>query len=133
METKYHAPDITCSGCANTIRKRLQQVPGVEEVEVDVAAKNFTVRHAPTVSAQEMEVSLQEIGYPVTPSGNGHHHGHGERGHTHIVSQGDVPAGHVKDPVCGMIILPEEAAGTSERNGQTIFFLLTFLQEEIRR
>ena len=42
-----HAPAIECEGCANSIKRTLGKLPGVREVEVDVAGKNITVRYVP--------------------------------------------------------------------------------------
>jgi P-type Cu+ transporter len=36
-----------------------------------------------------------------------------------------------KDPVCGMQVDPQKAAGTSEYEGKTYYFLLSRLQEEV--
>ena len=44
--------------------------------------------------------------------------------HDHAVET-ESSAAEVLDPVCGMMILPEDAAGTAEHKGQTYHFCST--------
>ncbi|MES2462696.1 MAG: heavy metal-associated domain-containing protein, partial [Armatimonadota bacterium] len=39
----FSAPDISCGGCANAIRRSLGTVPGIKDINVDVEAKTVTV------------------------------------------------------------------------------------------
>ncbi len=43
--TTFSAPDIECQGCASAIKKAVGNVPGVSQVNVDVAAKTVAVTH----------------------------------------------------------------------------------------
>lgn len=56
-QTVFHAPAIHCDGCANAIKRSLGRLPGVESVQVDVAAKRVEVEHDP---AQTTEAALRE-------------------------------------------------------------------------
>jgi copper chaperone len=40
---QYAVPSIVCDGCAELLNERLSGVPGVDAVNVDVAAKTVTV------------------------------------------------------------------------------------------
>lgn len=62
--------NIKCGGCANTIRKRLQALPGVGEVEVMVAEGKVRVAADESQRAAVVETLLQ-AGYPETGSAQG--------------------------------------------------------------
>ncbi len=112
METTFTAPGITCEGCAGTIKKTLSSVPDVSEVSVDVSTKTVTIRHGEGVRLEAMKDALARVGYPVSdaPPRDHRHPAHAGSGKT------------VKDPVCGMDVDPETAAGRSDHAGKTYFF-----------
>jgi P-type Cu+ transporter len=112
METTFRAPGISCQGCANTIEKALGTIPDVSRVSVDVAKKTVTVSHGERVERETLEGALAGAGYPTAADGHAHHH-HPSRGGATAT---------VKDPVCGMDVDPENAAGRSEHAGRTYFF-----------
>lgn len=60
--TTVTAPDITCGGCANAIKNAFGRVEGVEQVDVDVAAKQVTVRG--TVNKDRVLDVLDKAGFP---------------------------------------------------------------------
>ena len=64
-QTIVTAPDIVCGGCASSIKKALNNVEGVSEVEVDVATKKVTVNHSETVSRERIVDALDRAGYSV--------------------------------------------------------------------
>ena len=64
-QTVVTAPDITCGGCASSIKKALGNVEGVCEVEVDVATKKVTVSHDENVSRERIVDALDRAGYAV--------------------------------------------------------------------
>lgn len=68
MEARYHAPDIECDGCANSIKRALGRVAGIQSVEVDVAAKDVSVRFDAPASAHDVEEALDQAGFPVSVS-----------------------------------------------------------------
>lgn len=39
----FKVPDMTCGGCAASVRKALGAVDGVEEVQIDLATKDVRV------------------------------------------------------------------------------------------
>ena len=63
--TTVTAPDITCGGCANAIKNAFGRVDGVSEVDVDVAAKQVTVRHEPSIDRNRIVSVLDQAGFPV--------------------------------------------------------------------
>lgn len=66
MTTTLTAPSISCGGCANAIRRALGTVPGVSDVDVDVAQKTVTVTHEEEATLRETIVAaLDRAGFPV--------------------------------------------------------------------
>lgn len=68
MKRNYRAPEIHCHSCAGLIRETLDGVPGVSDVQVDVAQKTITVEYAepePSQANPEQKVLqlLEEEGY----------------------------------------------------------------------
>lgn len=62
--------NIKCGGCANTIRKRLQALPGVDTVEVMIEEGKVRVEADDSRRAAVVE-SLLQAGYPETGSAQG--------------------------------------------------------------
>src|SRR5271165_4775753 len=113
METRFTAPNITCEGCAGTIKKALGAIPGVSSVSVDVATKAVTIDHGDNVPREGIDAALNGIGYPAADSS-------ADRPHDGGSSPPRVET--VRDPVCGMEIDPAAAAGRSEFAGTTYSF-----------
>jgi|GEM_PF-747406 len=67
--TTVTAPDIVCGGCASSIKNALGNLAGVENVEVDVAAKTVTVEHSEAASRDSIVVALDRAGYAVQQDG----------------------------------------------------------------
>lgn len=59
---------MTCALCPVTVRKAMEQVDGVVEVEVDYETKTATVRFddAKTTESKIAQAST-DVGYPATP------------------------------------------------------------------
>ena len=66
MENTLHAPDIQCDGCANSIKRALGRIAGIESVEVDVPAKNVTVKYEAPADLAGIESALDRAGFPVS-------------------------------------------------------------------
>src|SRR5271157_334846 len=105
METRFTAPDITCEGCAGTIKKALGAIPGVSNVSVDVATKAVTIDHGEGVARAAIDAALKGVGYAA--AGNSAYRPNDGGMSTPRVAR-------VRDPVCGMEIDPARAAGRSE-------------------
>ena len=61
--TTVTAPDITCGGCANAIKNAFGRVEGVEQVDVDVATKQVTVRHGGGIDKGTIVDVLDKAGF----------------------------------------------------------------------
>ena len=60
-----HTPAISCDGCAQSIKRSLGRLPGVQDVRVDVESKNVSVRYdQDTTSAQAIHDRLTQAGFP---------------------------------------------------------------------
>ena len=60
-----HAPDISCGGCANAIKRSLGSVPGVQTVDVDIPGKNVTVEYdTAQLNDSDLRARLEKAGYP---------------------------------------------------------------------
>jgi copper chaperone len=62
--------NIKCGGCANSIRKKLEALEGVDAVEVDVEAGVVSVE-APESALSEVKQALAKMGYPEVGSAEG--------------------------------------------------------------
>ncbi|HIQ40058.1 MAG TPA: heavy-metal-associated domain-containing protein [Sulfurivirga caldicuralii] len=62
--------NIKCGGCANSIRKALLALPGVEEVDVDIEAGRVAVQGDEETRAAVVE-ALGRMGYPERGSVSG--------------------------------------------------------------
>ncbi len=61
-----NVPDISCEHCERTVTQALSPVAGVQEVRVDIPAKQVHVTHdAEAVGVDQMRAILQEEEYPV--------------------------------------------------------------------
>jgi P-type Cu+ transporter len=105
METRFTAPDITCEGCAGTIKEALGAIPGVSSVSVDVATKVVTIDHGEKVPREAIDAALKGVGYPAADD-SAHRPNDGGMSTPRVA--------RVRDPVCGMEIDAASAAGRSE-------------------
>lgn len=63
--------NLSCSGCVNTITKKLTSIIGVEKVEVDLETNNVSVNHIESVNREQLTQMLLSIGYPEATEKNG--------------------------------------------------------------
>ena len=67
MKYKFQVENIRCGGCANTIAKKLIEINGVEDVDINVEDKQVIVTTKPTIDAeihQALGERLLKLGYP---------------------------------------------------------------------
>ena len=57
--------DITCGGCAGSIKNALGKMEGIRNVEVDVDTKMVSIEHGAHISREQIEAKLDDIGFPV--------------------------------------------------------------------
>jgi copper chaperone len=55
--------DMTCGGCAASVRKAVSQVPGVSAVTADPQSKAVVVEAAPEVSRESVIAAINTAGY----------------------------------------------------------------------
>ncbi len=64
--TKLSAPTVVCGGCANAVKKALDDVPGISEVNVDTTSKTVTVKHDERVVRERIVAALERAGFPTS-------------------------------------------------------------------
>jgi copper chaperone len=66
-QTELTVPDITCGGCANSIKNALGRLDGVTDVQVDVPAKTVTVEHDEELASRQSVIgALDKAGFPAS-------------------------------------------------------------------
>ena len=64
METTQLAVvGMNCGACVNHVTKALQEVPGVQEVQVDLASGTATVQHDGSAPLETLMDAVSEAGY----------------------------------------------------------------------
>jgi copper chaperone len=71
MKTNIIVENLKCNGCANTIRKDVGHLPGVEAVEVNVSSGCVTITHSHEAVALAVRAKLMHLGYPEVDSVHG--------------------------------------------------------------
>ncbi len=60
-----YAPAIHCEGCANSIKRSLGKLPGVEEVSVDINEKMVRATYDATQTTEDaIRARLEMAGFP---------------------------------------------------------------------
>ncbi len=65
MTTKFSVPEISCDHCKSTIIKTLSTVDGIELVEVNIEAKDVTLKSSEEINLDLVKSLLDEQGYTV--------------------------------------------------------------------
>ena len=65
MISTFHSPDIECDGCANSIKRALGRISGIQTVEVDVPTKMITVTYEERLPTADIRAALDQAGFPV--------------------------------------------------------------------
>lgn len=61
--------NLKCGGCASTVRKRLNELPGVVSTSVDVENDKVTIAHDGTIETSSITQALHKLGYPLSGTG----------------------------------------------------------------
>ncbi len=64
MIITYSVPAIHCAHCAASIREEVSEVPGVDEVDVDLEVKRVVVR-GDALDDAALRAAIAEAGYAV--------------------------------------------------------------------
>ncbi len=69
-EVLFNVPSISCGHCARAIRSALGAASGVQQVDVDIEAKQVAVVYdSAAISEAQMKSILAEADYPVAEEG----------------------------------------------------------------
>lgn len=71
-EITLNIPTMSCQHCVQTITRTLTDLPGTQNVQVDLATKTARLTtDAETLPLSRIETSLAEAGYPVAKPSKG--------------------------------------------------------------
>ena len=65
MTIKFSVPEISCDHCKSTIINTLSTVDGIELVEVNIEAKDVTLKSSEEIDLDLVKSLLDEQGYTV--------------------------------------------------------------------
>ena len=54
---------MSCAGCANSVRAELTHIPGVVDVQVDIANGTVTIASDAPVDSAAIRAAVEEAGY----------------------------------------------------------------------
>ena len=63
MAQEFTVLDMTCSGCAASVRNAVSQVPGVQAVAINLSQNQVRVDAAETVTTDQIVQAINEAGY----------------------------------------------------------------------
>jgi copper chaperone CopZ len=63
MAYTFNVKDMTCGGCAASIRNAVTQVPGVQGIEIDVPSRQVVVDAPANVPAETIVAAMSAAGY----------------------------------------------------------------------
>lgn len=63
--------NLKCSGCANTIKRNISELPGVQSVEVDPDTDMVSVAYEDSLQRDSITKKLSSLGYPEATEENG--------------------------------------------------------------
>ena len=63
--TEYAVRGMTCGHCASAVTEEVSKIPGVIDVDVDVARGRVTVRSTGPVPDEAVAAAVDEAGYEV--------------------------------------------------------------------
>ena len=64
MKTIVHIQNLKCSGCSNTITKKLNSLDDVSEVTVELEDNSVTFEYSEAHTLDVVKKTLADIGYP---------------------------------------------------------------------
>jgi copper chaperone len=63
MDKTYSVTGMTCSHCVNSVGSEIQQIPGVTDVQIDLAGGTVTVISDQPVDDAAVAAAVDEAGY----------------------------------------------------------------------
>ena len=70
MKTILEIQNLKCSGCENTIAKKLNTLPFVSNLEINVDNSTVSFDAVPPNDTERVVLKLSELGYPVLEERN---------------------------------------------------------------
>ncbi len=67
MPTTHTVIGMTCEHCVEAVRAEIEKLPGVTDVDVDLAAGTVTLDAAPAVSTDAVAAAVAAAGYTLAP------------------------------------------------------------------
>ena len=67
---KINILNLKCNGCANTIKKGLSAIEGVDQVEVDLDKSEITINEVSDAVFTQVKEKLSKMGYPEVGDAN---------------------------------------------------------------
>lgn len=65
MKETYTIKGMTCSGCANTVKKLLSNVPGVQDAQVSLTENTAEVTRDEKVTLSALKIALRGFPYEI--------------------------------------------------------------------
>lgn len=65
MTTTLTVDGMSCQHCVQAVTKAVQALPGVTDVQVDLAAKTAVVAHDAALTADDIRAAIEDQGYDV--------------------------------------------------------------------
>jgi copper chaperone CopZ len=65
-ESTYIVEGMSCGSCAGKVTDRVERIPGVADVDVDLATGGVTVTTDTPVSEETVKQAIEEAGYTLT-------------------------------------------------------------------
>ena len=65
MKTNYTITGMTCSGCANTVKKLLSNVKGVHEANVQLVENTAEITRDEHVTLEALKIALRGFPYGI--------------------------------------------------------------------
>ncbi|WP_174533468.1 heavy-metal-associated domain-containing protein [Micromonospora chalcea] len=63
MESTYQVSGMTCGHCVNSVSTELSALPGVTDVQIDLAAGRVTVTSQNPLDTDAVRAAVDEAGY----------------------------------------------------------------------
>ena len=70
MKTKIEILNLKCGGCANSIKKGLFTVDGVQDAQVNLETSEVTIETLNKKVLEEVKIKLSSMGYPEAGDAN---------------------------------------------------------------
>ncbi|NJB72191.1 copper chaperone CopZ [Saonia flava] len=70
MNTTVEIQNLKCSGCENTIVRRLNTLEGIRNILVNMEDSTLSFEYDTLLNLEELKRNLRKIGYPITGDAN---------------------------------------------------------------